>query len=488
MALQMQQYEKDASLTGLTGVYTGQKKNELVFLGMTDLCRQFNNKIGNLFIGFDTRMKPAVVRMFYDSNMSINAKRQLKLGLMQIGEVSLQGVSLVPSVYSPNIAYRDNYVFRNNYNKDYWMDMISPDIIRKSSVFQELRNDVPPFFAFNGILYNSQYTFDHFFKHPMPNGSLYDNYKSTTQGYSLCASLFSPIGLDLDGPTKTEMKAIVQEYLNRRFYDYATKNDSGNGKIVTSEDLWEKGTIQPPRKGIWQESFFINEINKKIIDNYPQNKGRKILWVEQIGVKPSIAGEDIYLLIKLDDPNAYYPYFCAYMSKIKEIGNHYALLLYEFDSHLIQEIQFNMLEKRSTNFQELVQRDQRYGQQISDSPSIFGTSDPYYTDDVISFQYRTNVVLSTPKIRDVLLDSITWKVTKKFDSDNLEFKPIEISPIEISYPPSNGSDYDIFKNCLDAYKQGISTQRKSEKPYAPENQWYEVGPRLPDKMGGFDIL
>lgn len=471
-----------SNCVGLSGVYNGQGASELVFLGSSSAnCFHlpFTNG-GDLYVGFDTRIQPAVVRMFYTPPW-LTASTSI-VGFVQYSETKLQSTSIPPSVYSPEIAYRDEYLY-DLFGQQNCLDVIPSYTIKQSTVYPFFKGDknIPPYFAHNAILYDSSYT--NFLPYPMPNGNLYQGNQVGTAGNTLCASLISPIGLGLDGPQKYELKQLVNACMSRKFYDYVKKSESGIGKLYNMTDIWQAGTLDPGYKAVWNTSF-LTGMKTVLYSNYPDYEDREILQVEQVGMKPMAKGDRIYLLIKLSDPNDYNPYFCISIQQTDR--GVCSVLMYEFDSHLLEDINNEVLEERSISFLEFAKS--FYSQlHPDDRPSRIGVSDPYYTDDKITFRYKTYLVEYRTDKTQHILGGISWNVSKTLDAESLEFEPMQISS-----PPviaSNSSFEGIASALNSTYQSIINTGigMDEEQPPSSVEQWFEPPPRLPNDMSVFGI-
>jgi hypothetical protein len=459
MALTKQNYSEQG-FVGLNGVYQGQSTSELVFLGMTDLSEEYDIGGGKLHVGFDTRIKPAIVRMFYDPPTS-SITNGTEIGFIQVGEAKLQGTPVLPSTHSPGIAYRNPYSIKSAFHTQ-WVDMISAKTLKDSPSFLGTDQTVPPFFPYNGLIDKSGNTKEQFYQHPGHNGSMFKVSSSPLPShYSLCASLVSPIGLDLDGPKRETIKEIVDFYLDKKFYDYVEDSAYKSGEILTTSDIWQGKE--------WTETFL-----ERITTHFSD---KKILWVEQVGLIPSQTGERMYLLFKLDDPNFFYNYFCAAIQRVS--NGQYSFMVFEFDYHRISEIQVDMHAERCERFYE-----EFPNIKINKPPSILNSTDSYYNDDVLTFYYETYIVnynTSTNWIK--ILGSIQWYVTKKFDVEILDFS----NPIRILRPrlmDSVARNHNPLQPMVKQYKDILQATAVSAGD-ANEVQWYGVSPRLPRTISGY---
>jgi len=491
MSLEEQQFS-GSQCFGLLNVYSGQASDTPIFLGSTvDNCYKFNVDGGGvIFIGFDTRIQPPIVRMFYDPAIlgpNVVAEDSA-VGFVQYGEIKLQSSSIPPSVYSPQVGYRDEYLY-SLFGQQNWVDMIPSSTLKASDFYKTTLKDhhpnSPPFFAYNALA--QQPNASDFLKYPMPNGNIYVRNQQTTQDNTLCATLISPLGISFNGTSKELLNEILKECLDRSFYDYMTKNESGSGYIATSNQLWKRNTFSVSSKAIWLDSFLV-DIKNHLFQNFPEYEGREILQVEQVGRKPLANKETVYLLLKLSDPNDYYPYFCVSIQQ-NQIGE-YSVFMYELDSHLLEEISTEVLEDRSIEFLDF---SKDFYNQIhnDDLPSRVGVTDPYYTDDTITFRYHTQVAEYTSDGRSRTLASIYWEVSKTLDAESLEFGPAVVSKAPqlesvTGYWPANILDTK-FQEILNPVEP--PKKRPRTEQYALDNyqHWYEVGPRLPNNMQVFGV-
>lgn len=478
MALVPTPFPSNNDFYGLTGVYNGQAQDKLVFLGHKDQIRTFDGQYGDkLYFGVDNRMRPSAIRMFYDPPTGVNPDSYF--GFFHIGSFSMQQNSVDPSVYSQQLIYRDKYVVNSLFGR-YWLDMINPLTILNSDLFKADHYRVP-FFAFNGLLANKHLKIGDFCLHPQPNGSLYCGNLTGNNNASLCASMTMPLGIDLEGPSTQGLRDFVKECLDRTMYNYANPSDSGSGKILTSDQIWMPGTIAQPLNAVWQNTF-MSYLKELIFSEFPDYAGRAILWVQQYGIKPSSTGQRVYLLFKLDDPNNYYPYFCVTIQQVQQ-GN-FSVFVYEMDSHLLEDIQAEILEYRSQSFYANIQQLNKF---CLFKPSIIGDSDPFLTNDLIQFNYQTYVVEAAPDNKYYVKFKLNWDAQKTLDPEDLEYGTTVITNF-------NGRSYgsldrltDLVPTQYEAVKYAKKRPMVDEAEERPvsEELWYQVGPRLDVTFPGF---
>ncbi len=398
--------------------------------------------------------------MFFDPE-NLALPDDTEAGLVRIGGAQLHGAPVLPGTYAPGIAYRDQYSVPKSFFSAKWADMVAAGTIKGASLFAEMGRDVPPYFAYNGLLENPAYTREDFYKHPRRNGSLFlKKSPGLRNRYSLCASLYAPIGLDLDGPHPETMHESVRHYLEQKFY-----NDKGDtrhqpARRVNTGDIWAAGE--------WKAAF-LDDLKRAFGD-------REVLWVEQVGTQPSKTGDRIYLLYKLAGPNGFFTYFRAAIQKVD--AAQCSLRVYELDHHLVSEMQVEMHAERCKRFYDV----SPYAG-LFEPPSILHTADPHYNDDILAFTYETYVITNNKTTKEsTILGGIEWTVTKVFDSETMEFNRVQISEPRVI--EESTLQLSPIGPVIEKYKHALKASTEDEEDTG-EAQWYEVGPRLPMGTPGY---
>jgi hypothetical protein len=411
MTLKMFTY--DDQLIGLTGAYQG-GENDLVFLGLNGLCKQ----VGPHFIGFDDRIKPTMVRIFFDPAQSDLAKRSAysSIGYVQLGEITFNGVPIMPWAYGQEYVRLGSYMYLFNNNLK-WIDTVDIERARRHQVRQ-------PFFAYNGYYRNETYQNQDFFYHPMPSGSLTGSLTGSLpvmgdgRRPSLCASLYDPINLDIDGPPANDIIDLMRSYLERGI-------DPLKSVRVSTNDVVQRGLLNLAKESLNSPEYQIDD---------------DISSIQVIGP---------LLLIQLLGPEGEEVLFCAFY----DLGGHTS------DSELMKIYYISLKELREiylTSMADMFQRIKEDLQKRNIMPLQGGPIEPainpqkrgrgaglngspfHFKDGknpVIGFDYLT---LAFGEIGEGLqcFGGVKWRVSREFDLQNLCYKSIEIyEPEEVT--PTN---------------------------------------------------
>ena len=166
------------SFSGLTGVYAGQNGTPL-FLGEKGRSKLIDaGTAGKIGIGFDTRISPAQVRIFYDKEGAIiqGTDPDKYYGLIMTREIRFDGLPVPPGVYATAIEFQNYYssfVPRPDYDRRttrpvspaYAIDMMSPERLGVKGISD-------PYFADNALCYVDGMTLADTQELEAPNGFL----------------------------------------------------------------------------------------------------------------------------------------------------------------------------------------------------------------------------------------------------------------------------------------------------------------------------
>src|SRR5580698_1552453 len=131
------QNSSSGTLSYVSGVFSGQQSP--LFLGQAEESYEIPLSTGSIVVGFDTRMSPAMVRIFYDKGTSIIPGDPGKLkyyGLVMTSEIQFQDLPILPGVLSDAVAYKNDYSdfvpnnsfsFVNKVSPAFCVDMKSAD-------------------------------------------------------------------------------------------------------------------------------------------------------------------------------------------------------------------------------------------------------------------------------------------------------------------------------------------------------------------------
>lgn len=435
MALTLVEFGDTPKMAGLTGVFQGQTAPE--YLGLKSLSLQ----VGPFFIGFDTRFRPTMVRMFFDPSQSslVSVLHWQAIGLVQIGQITYQGIPISPLVYGQGLDYFSPYVYNNSSQRqfaNYWIDMMGLETVKAKNV-------TLPLFAFNGLLRNPDYLASQFFLHPMPNGSLTSTPPQSGANSSLCASLYAPINLDIDSPSESVITQQVQQMVKRGVAPVASQ-------VYTHE---------------------------QVVSNGPLSLALQLLQVDDPKAIESIQVVGPHMLIAFTDIEAEGPLYTAFFDQSNE--THSALKVFLLNREVFEERRFAAL---TTTFENIKQALLFYGQLgregmpvdrpitrgrgrsgLQPFPFVFnGNIDPE-----IAFNYRTFAVgISENKIQ-YCFEGLEWRVSRVFDRDELEFGPLRIERPKLLIAPATTfnnfkfglkqTDKNYIGPLLETFAQAIQT-------------------------------
>jgi hypothetical protein len=386
----------------LNGYYVGQTVPDT--LGMKGLCSQ----LGPFYIGFDTRVKPATVRVFFDpalAQFSFNGQ-QYYVGLIQLGHMKYNGVPIRPGIYSEDIRYRNYYAnFAGIMGPDIqWVDMVSEDIMKKSGFYKT--GCYEPFFQYNGVSIYPDANIGNFCYYPAPNGNLTYIPFQQSNNFCMASSLISPIGLDFDGPYEDEIDAILQKYIS-------VDKEPVNVQIVSDADINNNG---------------LTKLSATIL----QLSSDDVIWVQAIGK---------YVFFKLADDEGYFTYICSLIYQ-DQTGQKY-LYTYLLDASTVEDKQMNTLEYLLTSFIDFKKKYQiNYFTglpYIPDIPYDFigggrKAVDDYYKNKevpcIIEAEYYTLAVVkyldTDNKFKLAATHGIEWRVFRQLDIDEMVFGNLQI--------------------------------------------------------------
>jgi hypothetical protein len=424
----------------LDGVYVQQ--NHAIFLGLRNLCEKTECLKGFFYVGFDNRIQPATIRIFYEPK--IVSPYAHTIGLIQFGEYRFCGEPLTPEKYSPEINYKKHYtnqVFDGP--EHFWLDIMDPvsahDLLRPQQLY--------PCYAFNNLLAKNR-SFEDFYSYGGPNGALLKIHGEHQAKDSLVASLTAPVGLDLD---VLDEKAITKEIDKYR-------EKMGEEPIFCSEYDFRFDYIQ---NVVTQLNLRKRELDKSdtidIVDG-------DIRWVKVIGQ---------YIMIQFDDPEYVGGLICVFVSAsgCKGEGGK-KLVAYNFDTYtferLVLDANIYMFEQsKAANVERRAFSDFIGGRgRKSSHPSSFFLRDEKEVS--ISFKHRTFGYALTQQGPEIL-DGIEWEVSRKFDMADLKWGSLEFSPLKWAFP-SPLAPY----NLLD-FRSMLEPERPPnfDKPSSP-SIWFSV--------------
>ncbi|MEO9030554.1 MAG: hypothetical protein ABI413_17240 [Ktedonobacteraceae bacterium] len=397
MALTLVEFGNTPKMAGLTGVFQGQTAPE--YLGLKSLSVQAGP---SFFIGFDTRFRPAMVRVFFDPSQSLFASEfpWQTIGFVQIGQITYQGIPISPLTYGQGLDYLTPYVYNNFLQQQfahYWIDMMDLGKVKAKNV------DFP-LFAYNGLLRNPDYPASQFFVHPMPNGSLTSNPAQSGANISLCASLYTPINLDLDSPSESVITQQVQQMISR-------------GVVPMASQAYT---------------------HEQVISNGPLGLAIQLLQVDDPTDIESVQIVGPYMLIAFTDVEAEGPLYTAFFDKRDETQTHSTLKVFLLNKEEFEERRFAALTTTFENIKQalIVQgltgtkgipvdrtRTQGRGRSgLRPFPFVFSGD----TNPEVAFTYRTIAVGIKQNEIQHCFGGLEWRVSRVFDRGELEFGPLRI--------------------------------------------------------------
>lgn len=395
----------------LDNVYQGQQQSE--YVGMSGLSTQ----VGPFYIGFDSRLKPAMSRIFFDPTLvtPIPTRSAQFIGLMQIGQITYQGIPIPPSVYGMGLDYLDSYIPPTDhpmFNSMRWAAMMTP---------AEATHLDLPLFQWNGWLRNPSYTAEDFFNYPMPNGS-FTTLPLNVQGpngTSFTSSLTDAIDLDIDSPPLAVITTYIQNLIGRG--------------------------AQPIASGTYTQ--------QQVLAQTPLGLAFQLLLISDYNTVESVEVNGPYMLITMVDVEGDGPMYAAFFDSRGE------LVIYEIDLEEFEELRFDALTNTFYRIQQyLLQTNQIPKRGFPADPPLFRAGkggnglnpfpfmfqgfqyNPMIDDEdefgpEIAFNYRTFAIGATADISEVVCyGGVGWRVSRIFDPSVLEFGDVRFSePYEIKF-------------------------------------------------------
>ncbi|MFC0515140.1 hypothetical protein ACFFGT_13055 [Mucilaginibacter angelicae] len=392
--------DSTGNFSGVMGVYQGQ--TDPLFLGLKNLSTLITGDNGAAFsIGFDTRTSPAQVRLYFDiGNARWGSELNNNYGLVMTSETVFDTLPILPSVFSPDIAYKDSY--SNFQEPTSWrrgfstsaVDMVSPDLLRQKQI-----ND--PYFPYNSGDSSAAFTSGG------SCGFIANVPPASQDGTPLCASIISPIGIDIDGPASDEMNNLIN----------AIKNSSISFAIceVSNDDLQSGRALA--------KAAAVLEIDLN-----------KIIMVQMFGNS---------LLITVDDAEGYYPVFYV---DVDADSSTTTKRIYSIDINSLQSLRFYRV---SDIFERFIDFANKVGYSNTDYPSrpgyflrSYDTNDKNRVKTILSgsahfvgTKYKIYCVQKGSNRQQngslqnyfTCFGGVEWKVRRGFNKDTLSFGPIEIS-------------------------------------------------------------
>lgn len=458
--------------SGLTGVFVGQEDNAF-FLGEKNKSRLFNAwGIGRIGIGFDTRLSPAQVRIFLDRGDAIvpGTDPEKFYGLIMTREYRFDGLPIPPSVFSPAIAFQDwysNFISsqsrcRTSISPAYAVSMMSPDLLHENKIHA-------PYYAYNAACYDADVSRGDAFNLNIRNGFQANIPPSETNNTPLVASLFAPVGLDLDAPPLS----FIKQRLN------AFKKD-GVDPVVTMDT-------------ITRENYRQGGLLGKILSTL-EITSDDVLKVQMVGQYP---------LLTLKDAEGYYPVFLLdpdthgiYSLDLNELDEMQFLqtsdLFERFVDFYTAHGRFNRSFPRRTGyFLRSYGKSNRIATMLSDGTHRIECHYKVYAvgRGSITFQGEKEYVYHC-------FGGVTWAMRKTFDRDLFKFDNLECTtptPQELKLDDIvnyNWESYYINQNRnrgknmpeLNNYKKALSS---STTGTIDQNQWFVTYPPVATDITGF---
>lgn len=407
MALTLVEFGDAPKMAGLTGVFRGQTATE--YLGLKSLSLQIGP---SFYIGFDTRFRPAMVRVFFDPSQSEFASKLpwQAIGFVQIGQITYQGIPISPWTYGQGLDYLTPYVYNHFLQPqfaNYWIDMMDLSKVKG-------KNLAFPLFAYNGLIRNPDYPAAQFFTHPMPNGSLTSNPAQSGENISLCASLYSPIDLDFDSPSESTITQQVQQMINR-------------GVVPTASQAYT---------------------HEQVISEGPLNLALQLLQVDDPTDVESIQVVGPHMLISFTDIEAEGPMYTAFFDQKAETSTHSTLKVFLLNREAFEELRFEALTRTFANIKQAlliqgltgtkgipVDRTRTRGKGrpgLHPFPFVFSGD----TNPEMAFTYRTIAVGINQGEIQHCFGGIEWRVSRVFDRGELEFGPLRIEKPKVIISPA----------------------------------------------------
>lgn len=443
-------------LSMVKGAYINQGDTPL-FLGEKAKSDFYKGSSGsNIAIGFDTRISPAQVRIYYQSPTPHNkVDPDTRYGLIMTKQLSFDDLPVLPSVFSPALEYQDNYcaftpngIFQHKpISPAFAVDMLPPN----EYVQLGLAN---PFFAYNALLHTQKLKMEDIFKLNEDNGYM-AKYKSTEdKKQPLCASLFAPIGIDIEAPYLSDITDFIAHQKQQK--------------------------IEP----VGRFKISPQEISQGLLLDKVLSIGGTQIPIEQV-LDMRMVGD--YMILVIDDPENYPAVL---------IADPWQGYVYLYDIDLMEDIQQRNIRNLFDRFTTFVQNNWRHNKNF---PNLYYFGEYTAKQQVdkmrsggthsIACHYRVYAVESwncpSGELMHTCLEGLEFVVKRTFDKDNLQFNPLEImQPTFMS------------KGEVSNFAKQINSQR-SETVYLPEleayynsllktlpasidaTQWFRTQPALP---------
>ena len=388
-------------MTGLNGVYRGQQQPEL--LGLKSLSLNLEN----FWIGFDTRIRPSMVRIYFDpfTEGLHQTDNYDFIGLIQIGRITYQKIPINPAIFGMGLNHLNHYNYTNAndpFNENIWVDMM--DVVEMRKMKLANNGTLFPFFPYNGYLRNNAYTPNQFFTHPMPNGSLTSIPAQEGAGVSLCASLFDAIDFDLDVPPATEITKMLRRMITNR--------------------------ITPIKEAIFNHT--------EVLRNGPLSLALTLLEIEDLELIDDIQVAGPHLIITLKDIEAESPTFIAFFDQSKETSSTSTMLIFLANSDELEQLRFAALTGLFDRISKYFASKgilggagfpnqnrptlSRGNKGLNPFPFVFNDNQNHeiaFTYDTITIGVRNNKI-------EFCFGCLKWEVSRVFDRDTLEFGALKI--------------------------------------------------------------
>lgn len=446
------------SFSYVSGVFSGQ--DTPAFLGQAEETFEIPLSTGSIVIGFDTRMSPATMRILYDKGNSIIPGNPDKLkfyGLVMTSEIQFQNLPILPGVLSEAVAYKSDYSdfvansgfsLVNKVSSAFCMDMMSADRLVNSD----------PYFPYNSL------NIDKAFTTANPNGFMSYDYSGSNRtaqgGDPLCASIISPVGIDLDGPSISEIKSIL-----------AHATPVMDPFSISDDD-------------VTQGNAFDRVMSALRITDYGQ-----IYYVQMYGNS---------ILITMDDPEGYYPVLFADLSVPSSTK------VYSLEINTINDLSFNRM---SGIFERFIDFTIANKHQNEDYPSRQGHFTRSYSKShdrllatmmegdgayFLSAVYKiycvgrgvTTLPNGADKAHYNCVGGVQLDVARIFDKDSLSFGPLQIQrPVELSLNDVVRYNQELYametlSGEMGTYRPELFNYMKAvnaKRPGSPDqDEWFSV--------------
>lgn len=388
-------------------------------------------RVSPFYIGIDTFLKPAQIRIAFDPAESNNQIHNGDIGLYTALSVMIDGFPMPGAVF-PELDYMKSY--QEIFNLDYtWPAMASAEYLRESAL--GAAGTLAPLYPLNYLLKRPAAEYNELFLAGNPLGALTTWPRVEENGMSQVASMALPLGMDFLGPFGEELNELLH---------------------MPGREPW----CELPLEDV------------EIFDN----GGLALFVCERIGVPPDafkrIQSYDGMLLFQYADEEEISSYICAVVGE-EAVG------LFELENIEIEELQRNRIRKLFENFKEFggyrpidwrnKRADVRGGGK--------GKNHLLYEMDGANFTikgrtYAIALNVGEDGLEKAVWDVLLWWVSMRWNAEEMSFSDCEIRYDSFLLQPKAYAGNHV-PPCCERYMNYLNSG-KIEEPDLHQRIWFDV--------------